>query len=266
MTEPDASAISIGYDAVYSAWPRAVTLHRIWREHVLGSDFPAGFEHISFLSWSEFPRFAAALRLEPGGKLADLACGTGGPGLLVARDTHTSLTGVDFSSVGVARAVERAETVGLAQRAAFIVGTFSDTGLMDGSVDAAMSLDALQYAPNKAAAMIEIARILRPGGRFAFTAFEMDTARVADLPVAWPDPVEDYRDTLHSAGFVVEVYEQTERWLERLTGAYSAVLAARDSLVQEMGEAAANSLLFEMMLTLERKPYHGRALVVAVNG
>jgi ubiquinone/menaquinone biosynthesis C-methylase UbiE len=37
----------------------------------------------------------------------------------------------------------------------------------------------LQYAPNKAQAFAEVARILRPGGRFAFVAFELDQSRVA---------------------------------------------------------------------------------------
>ena len=40
-----------------------------------------------------------------------------------------------------------------------------------------MTVDALQYAPNKVQAFAEVARILRPGGRFAFVAFELDPSR-----------------------------------------------------------------------------------------
>jgi ubiquinone/menaquinone biosynthesis C-methylase UbiE len=46
-----------------------------------------------------------------------------------------------------------------------------------------LSLDALQYAPNKHLSFGEVARILKPGGRLAFTAFEVAPDRVSDLPV-----------------------------------------------------------------------------------
>jgi SAM-dependent methyltransferase len=38
-----------------------------------------------------------------------------------------------------------------------------------------MSLDVLPFVPGKAMAVREVARILRPGGRFAFTTWEQLT-------------------------------------------------------------------------------------------
>ena len=40
-----------------------------------------------------------------------------------------------------------------------------------------MTVDALQCAPDKTNALAEVARILRPTGRFAFVAFELDAER-----------------------------------------------------------------------------------------
>jgi ubiquinone/menaquinone biosynthesis C-methylase UbiE len=126
-----------------------------------------------------------------------------------------------------------------------------------------MSVDALQYAPDKPAAFVEAARILRPGGRFGFFAFEVAGERVTDLPVIGVDPVEDYRPLLDEAGLSVLRYEQTPGWEWRLEAAYRAILDAEASLRAEMGETAFAALSAEVGLTLEREPYRGHVFVVA---
>lgn len=62
MDSEPPSVVEEGYDAVYAAWPQAATLHRIWREQVIGADYPDGFEHISFASLAELHRLTDALR------------------------------------------------------------------------------------------------------------------------------------------------------------------------------------------------------------
>ena len=66
-----------------------------------------------------------------------------------------------------------------------------------------MTIDALQYAPDKRAALEEVARILVLGGRFVFLVFELEPARVAGLPVVGADPVDDYAPLLTATGFSV---------------------------------------------------------------
>jgi ubiquinone/menaquinone biosynthesis C-methylase UbiE len=259
--EPD--AVAAGYDAVYAAMPNAPTLHSIWREHVCGPDFPPDYYHISFVTLDELARMAGELHLDAGSLLADIGCGAGGPLLWMARHTGASAIGIDVSREGVALARTRAEDLGLARQARFDVGSFDDTGLADASIDAIMSEDALQYAPNKRAAFTEAARVLRRGGRLVFTAFELDRERAAGLPVLGLDVVADYRPVLEDASFSVAVYNEVAGWPEPMTAAYSALLAARDQLVDEMGEHAVNALSGELMLTLERKPYRRRVFVCA---
>jgi ubiquinone/menaquinone biosynthesis C-methylase UbiE len=157
----------------------------------------------------------------------------------------------------------RAGTVGLEERATFRVGSFAATGLEDGCVSAAMTVDALQYAPSKAAAVTEVARVLRPGGRFVFTAFEVEADRVVGLPVLGDDPIGDYRPVLQAAGFAVDAYEETPGWWTTMKGAYRRVLDAADSLSQEMGPAAMAALGSEMAVTLEVEPYRRRVLAVS---
>jgi ubiquinone/menaquinone biosynthesis C-methylase UbiE len=81
--------------------------------------------------------------------LADLACGAGGPGLWIATHCGASVVGVDPSSGGLAQARKRAEQVGLTDRSFYHQGTFASAGFGHGAANAALSVDAIQYAPNK---------------------------------------------------------------------------------------------------------------------
>ena len=255
--------VAAGYDTVYAAADKSATFRRLWHEHAEGLDFPEEFGHISFTTLADLRRTASELRLKPGDTLAGLGCGMGGPALWLARETGADLIGVDLSAVAMEKASARAETLGLGAQAEFRVGSFAATGLGDRSVDGATSEDALQYAPDKAAAMREVARILRPGGRIVFTAFELDPVRAAPMSVLSADPVADYRSCLADAGFDVDVYEEIAGWPEPVITTYSSVIAAKDDLVREMGEAAVNALLMEMSMTVEGRPYRRRVLAAA---
>jgi SAM-dependent methyltransferase len=255
--------VAAGYDAVYAAIPNSPTLARIWREHALGPGYPEGFEHISFLTLNELRAVADALHLDQTSSFVDLACGLGGPGLWVAQETGARLTGIDLSPVAVAGAADRAARLGLSDAARFAVATFAATGLPDASCDGAMSADALQYAPDKQAALDEAARILRPGGRLVFACFELDPDRVAGLPVLGTDPVNDYRPLLEHAGFDVASYGETPGWRIRLTAAYQAIIDEETALTTEMGATAYGALLGEVSLTLQVNPYRRRILATA---
>jgi SAM-dependent methyltransferase len=260
---PSEALVADGYDAVYEAWARAPTFWDIWREHAVGSDFPSDFSHISFVTVAELRRMADALRLGDGGTLLDLACGMGGPSLWMAAPLAIDLIGVDASPVAVSSATGRAARLGLQPRASFRVGTFARTGLPDGCADAVVSFDALQYAPDKAAAGAEMARVLKPGKRLALTAFEVIADRVSDVPVLGDDPVDDYTAVLDAAGFDLESYEEASYWNERVTGACEAILANAMVLEREMGEPAFAAVSTELAITLERTPYRRRVLAIA---
>jgi ubiquinone/menaquinone biosynthesis C-methylase UbiE len=262
MSEQGTEIVAAGYDLVYAALPRSETFRALWRAHASGEDFPDGFDHISFLTLPEMRDMTDALALAAGDTLVDLACGMGGPGLWVARESHATLVGIDVSTVALDAARKRAANVGVTD-ARFVQGSFAETGLEAGSADGAMSLDALQYAPDKRAAFTEIARVLRPGGKLVFAAFELAPERVTGLPVLGTDPVDDYGPLLEEAGFDVLRYEETPRWRERVTAAYQAIVDAKAALTAEMGEAAYNALAGEVTLTLQLQPYRRRVFVSA---
>lgn len=256
-------AVLDGYDAVYDVLPQSETFNRLWRTHAYRSDFPEEFAHIGFLTVPEAQRMRELLQLGPEAVLADLACGAGGPGLWMAAQSGASLIGVDPSAAGLTAARARARDVGLADRARFEQGTFEQTNLPDGVADAVMSVEAFQYAPDKRAALTEFFRILRPGGRLAFIAFEVDPAKVAGIPVLGVDPIPNYLPLLEAAGFRIEAYEETPGWQARVNAAFGAIVDASDTLVSEMGERAAAGAVAEAMLTVQIQPYPRRVLAAA---
>jgi SAM-dependent methyltransferase len=262
VTDAD-DVIATGYDAFYSAWGRSPALRRIWREHVSGLDYPEEFAHISFLPLAQLRALGAGLGLGAQQLLVDLACGAGGPGLWIAQQSGARLAGRDLSPVAVKRARESAVALGLDAQAEFATGTFDDSGVASGAADGVVTVDALQYAPDKSRALMEVARVLRRGGRFAFVAFELDAERVAALPV-WDDPVGDYRPLLAQAGFETLRYDQIPDWEDQVSAGFGAVIAEREVLEQELGPAAAVALMMEASLTLELQPYCGHVFAVAV--
>ena len=233
-----------GYSAKWSSHDESPTRQRIRRE-VYGDDYPVEADPRSYVTLTELRAIARDLQVSPGQICIDLGCGQGGPSLWVARETGAALVGVDLSSVGIARAGERAAEFGLGDRAHFQVGNITATGLPDASFDGAMSVDVLWAVPDKLGALREAARILKPGARFAFTNWDRDRTPPGYLP-----PVPDHRPLLKQAGFEIETYQVQPQAEAKRRAVYEAIVGAEQDLVTEMGEEAAARLMFEAKGTL----------------
>jgi SAM-dependent methyltransferase len=218
---------------------------RVWRS-VLGDEYPEGLDAHSYVTVTELRRFANELAVTPDGVFADVGCGRGGPGLWIAAATGAAVVGVDIAEAALAAARARAAAVGLAQRARYQIGSFSDTGLSDTSVDGIMSVDALLFAADKQAALAELARVLRPGGRLVLTSWDYRSQ-----PAGRPPQVADHRPLLRDAGFDVIAYEDTDNWYEIQERIGRGLLDAVDELAHEAGEepASVRSQIEEMKAT-----------------
>jgi SAM-dependent methyltransferase len=223
------------FEIVFEAQNKSPTLREIWTS-AYGDDYPVEADPSSFVTLTDLERFARELCVGPGHTFTDIGCGRGGPGLWVARKTHASLIGIDTSEVAVRHASNRLLGTDLVGKARFQRGDFLATALPEGSlIDAAMSADALLFAPDRAAACREVARILRPGTRFVFTTWELFQPSVS----LGLDPIVDYRPLLEAAGFAVELYEETGNWEPRMQAVFAGIIAAEQKLKREMGEVAA---------------------------
>jgi SAM-dependent methyltransferase len=240
----DDPSASDTYSARWSSHVESPTRAGIRRE-VYGDEYPAEVDPRSFLTWTELRRIAAELRVGPGDSFVDLGCGQGGPGLWVARETGAALVGTDLSEVGIAHADARARLLGLTGRARFQTGDVVATGLPDASFEGAMSVDVLWAVPDKARAIHEIARLLKPVGRFVFTNWDRDLS-----PPGYPPPLSDHRPLLEQAGLDVESYEVQAGAEAKRRALYERVVAAEPELIKEMGVEGAQKLLFEARGTL----------------
>jgi ubiquinone/menaquinone biosynthesis C-methylase UbiE len=234
-----------GYASQRGAFVDISPTRRRIRHEVYGDEYPEEVDPRSYLTWTELRRISRELGVGPGATLIDLGCGPGGPGLWVARETGAAVVGIDLEAVGVTHARERARSLGLAERARFEVADIVSTGLPDASLDAAMSVDVLWAVLDKLGALQEVARILKPGARFAFTSWDRDLS-----PPGYPPPLNDHRPLLEQAGFDVESYEiQPDAEAKRRVW-YERVVAAESTLIEEVGEAGAERMLLEAKRTL----------------
>jgi SAM-dependent methyltransferase len=225
------------FEDAYQGPPSSVE-RRIWQQ-AFGDDYPAGLDPYSFITRSELARFAAELRVSAGQTLVDLGCGRGGPGLWVAAATGAQLIGVDIAENALAAARARATAMGI--DAAFRIGSFEASGLESGAAIAVMSVDALLFAPDKAAAARELRRIIRKGGRLVLTSWDYHRQ-----PVGRPPQVADHRPVLRDAGFSIASYEDTDPGLGRHRVIMRGLLGAVDQLAFENGVAPD-----EMRLSIE---------------
>ena len=216
------------FESTYEAGPSAVE-ERIWRT-VLGDEYPDGVDPYSFVTRSELDRIAREVRTSRGDTLVDVGCGRGGAGLWVAAATGARLVGIDIAEAPLVDARRRAAAMG--QQAAFRRGEFEATGLADGTADAVMSVDAMLFTPDKAAAFRELRRILRPGGRLVMTSWDYHRQ-----PLGRPPQVADHRPPAEAGGFGILAYDTTAAWDERMRRIGRGLLEAVDELAAESGVA-----------------------------
>lgn len=243
-----------GFDQDYRVAASATVLERIARE-VDGDDYPEGVEPYGFSTLWTLRTFVTELALPGNGTLVDIACGRAGVSLWVARETGADLIGVDWSSVGVAAATERAAGWVAEGRARFRVGDLVDTGLPDGCADAVLCADAIFFASDRIAAVREAARILRPGGRYAFTADEADDGRARSVP--------DWRPIIEAGGLQVVARIEIPHWRERLTRMYELWLENLDEVRETLGDEYAEELRDEAEAMVPVLPKRTGVLYVA---
>jgi ubiquinone/menaquinone biosynthesis C-methylase UbiE len=176
--------------------------------------------HIGGLSSSM--DLAERAAIDEGSNGVDLCCCNGaGMRFLVRFRKVAHMTGVDATERVVERGRQRTEDEGLADRVDFVVGDATETGLPDATADFVWGEDAWCYVEDKAKLIAEAARLIRPGGKVAFTDWVAGPEPMSNDEserylsfMKFPNVLDfgEYRSLLEECGCRVEMAEDTGRF------------------------------------------------------
>lgn len=210
-------------------------------------------------------RLLDRLELAPGRRVVDVASGRGTTSLLAATEYAVAVDGVDLAPANVALASAAAAARGLAERVRFHHGDAEALPLPDSSADAVICECALCTFPDKATAVAEMARTLRPGGRLGITDVTADRGQ---LPTALTDlsawvacvadarTVQEYEALLVAQGLRIRLVEEHRDAVDRMI----LQIAARVELIRLTNPRRAE----ELGLDFDRVPEVLRAAEDAV--
>ncbi len=110
----------------------------------------------------------AALRLQPGSRILDLATGTADLAIMVARtEPACTVVGLDPSTGMLEVGREKLLKHGLAERVELVAGDAEQLPFPDASFDGVCMAFGIRNVPDRDRALCEMARVTRPGGRIA---------------------------------------------------------------------------------------------------
>ncbi|MEH6547253.1 MAG: methyltransferase domain-containing protein [Sneathiella sp.] len=101
--------------------------------------------------------------------LLDVCCGMGGPSRYLAQNYGCRVTGIDLTQSRIDGATRLTEMAGLENLAHFKCANALDLPFADTTFDVLVSQEAFCHVPDKDQLIKECVRVLKPGGRLAFT-------------------------------------------------------------------------------------------------
>jgi len=197
----------------------------------------------------------------------EVASGSGGPALYLARATGCRVTGIDANESGVATASQMVEQATEADRVRFRVAN-ADTELPfdTDSFDGLLCIDSMNHFPHRLAVFQEWHRVLRPGGRALFTDPVVITGPVTNDELAQRSSVGLFlfvppginEQLIEEVGFLlIRKEDVTENAASVSRRWHQARLAHKDDLLRIEGEERFEGLqrFFEAVhnLTSERR-------------
>jgi SAM-dependent methyltransferase len=226
-------------------------------DHILPEElFPHDQDHYGGLDAND--ALATRAGISQGTRVVDFCAGLGGPARYLAYRYGADVTGIELTPARVKGAEELTRLVGLQDNVRVIEGDVMQVPLPDDSGNVVISQEALLHVPDKSRALAEAYRILKPGGRIAFTDW------VAHRPLSDADEglmwrgmavadlysLESYSELVRKAGFsVLSVEDLTADWgviLKQRLAMYSKL---REE-AQQAGAPAGHDAFYESYVRL----------------
>lgn len=181
--------------------------------------YPHDQDHYGGLGAND--ELAGRAAISKGTRVVDFCAGLGGPARYLAHRYGADVTGIELTPARVRGAGELTRRVGLQNSVRVIEGDVMQVPLPDASADVVVSQEALLHVPDKARALAEAFRILKPGGRIAFTDWIAHRPiSDADKELMWQGMavadlynLQTYAELIKKAGFTLGLVEDlTADW------------------------------------------------------
>lgn len=213
-------------------------------------------KHIGGVDSTE--ELAELCQIGDGKYILDVGCGVGVTPCFLAKKYHCRVMGVDISPKMIEQATRRARKEKLADQVEFKVADAQDLPFDDNLFDAVITESVTAFPEDKQKAVIEYARVTKPGG---FVGLNESTW----LKV--PPPPEIVAWAKQDIGASVSP-QTTERWRELLINAGVEVIEARiktintqdesKAIVQRYGVGGMIGVMFRMLWLYIRNPHYRR--------
>jgi len=138
------------------------------RAHLVPEDlFPYDQDHYGGLAAVD--ALADCTAIGQGTQVADFCAGLAGPARYLAHKYGATVTCIELNPGRAPGAADLTRRVGLDRQVRIVRGDVTRTPLADDTMDAVISQEALLHVADKRAALAEAHRVLKSGGRLAFT-------------------------------------------------------------------------------------------------
>ena len=160
-----------------------------------------------------------------GAAVLDVAAGRGTTTCFLATLCGCRVEGVDLSRTALAQARIKAAGQGVSHRVGFHLADVEALPFRDASFDFVVSECSFSLLPDKPTGAVEIARVLKPGGRLAFTDMflhhrlgdELKGLVPFDCCFTGAETREDYEAIFGEVGLGVETFEDHSFSLQEVT-------------------------------------------------
>lgn len=255
-----------GFDETFSKMAESPT----W-EALCGQVFDRYLGQFSFTPVTQIHLLVEELRITSQSHVLELASGTGGLSLYLAKLSGCRLTGLDISPVAVKIANKQAMLQGMSERVNFEVGVLPELPYEECSFDVVVSIDSVYGVPDKTALFCGCYRVLRPGGYLGFyTLYErrkFSAESAMHARARYWFPLQPYSKLLEEAGFkdILKI-DLTKDFIRLARRWVKAMQENRVLLEKELGKKMTRGLLAGDIGTawaLATEGYVGRALFKA---
>ncbi len=176
----------------------------------------------------------------------DVCCGMGGPSRYLAHNYGCRVTGIDLAESRIDGATRLTSMTGLDDRVEFRNANALDMPFAEATFDIVISQEAFCHVPDKDRLIAQCVRVLKPGGRIAFTDIlvtgstrgETRARLQQEMTFQELASVQSYRHALEREGCpVLKHRDLSDEWRVILADRLVMYRSLKDQTIDRFGEA-----------------------------